>query len=428
MEIYPKPIKKKCHQKILEQMNELNNSICKINNNEIGIFCNIKYNHKIIQVIIINNNINSDEYLNKIKVIINNREEIINIEKILYKDIKQNISIIKIKTNNKNIKYLELDDNLYKKESELYYNNESIYILQNKDNDILVSYGIIKEIHNNEIIYKGNVNSNYSLIFNLNNNKLIGINKDKTNFYNKGICFNNLIKEIKNYNNYNEINILVEIKKENINKKVYFINDNGNDLNKFNDYNTELYINNKSEKYKTYFISENIGINNIILKFEYELKNIKNMFRGCINITEINFINFNSKNIENMQFMFYKCINLKKINFNNTFDTINVKDMSFMLYNCRSLTNLPDISIWDTKNVKDMSYMFSGCSLLNNLPDISKWKTKNVENMSYMFTGCNSLYNLPDISIWDTNNVKDMNYMFDGCSLLKNIPKKFLNK
>ena len=53
---YPKPITKQCQQKILEQMNEINNSICRINNNqEIGIFCNIKYNHKNIQVIIINN-------------------------------------------------------------------------------------------------------------------------------------------------------------------------------------------------------------------------------------------------------------------------------------------------------------------------------------------------------------------------------------
>ena len=428
MELYPKSITKQCHQKILEQMNEINNSICKINNGEIGLFCKIKYNNKINQVLIINNNVNNDEYINKIKVLINNREEIINIDKILFKDMKQNITIIKIKNNNKNIKYIELDDNLFKKESEFYYNDESIYIIQNKKNETFVLYGVIKEIFNNEIIYKGNVISNYSLIFNLNNNKLIGINKDKTEgYYNKGICFNNIIKRIKNYNNYNEINILVDIKKENLNKKVYYINDNGNDLKELNNYNTELYINNKLEKYKTYIISENIGINNIILKFNYELKNTKNMFRGCINIIEINFLNFNSKYITNMQFMFYKCNRLKNIIFNN-FDTINAQDMSYMFYNCSKLNNLSDISKWDTKNVTDMSYMFSGCSSLNNISDISNWNTKNVEYMSYMFNCCGSLNDLPDISRWDTSNVKEMNYMFDGCSSLKNIPKIFLNK
>ena len=32
MELYPKSVTKQCHQKILEQMNEMNNSICKIKN------------------------------------------------------------------------------------------------------------------------------------------------------------------------------------------------------------------------------------------------------------------------------------------------------------------------------------------------------------------------------------------------------------
>ena len=89
MELYPKSITKQCQQKILEQMNEINNSICRINNNqEIGIFCNIKYNHKNIQVIIINNYINNDKYMNKINVILNNKEQIIDIDEIIYKNKK----------------------------------------------------------------------------------------------------------------------------------------------------------------------------------------------------------------------------------------------------------------------------------------------------------------------------------------------------
>ena len=56
MELYPKSVTKQCHQKILEQMNEMNNSIYKIKNKkEIGLFCYIKYNHNKIPVIIINN-------------------------------------------------------------------------------------------------------------------------------------------------------------------------------------------------------------------------------------------------------------------------------------------------------------------------------------------------------------------------------------
>ena len=434
----------------------MNNSICRIkNNNEIGLFCNIKYKNKINQVLIINNFIDNDKYINKISVILNNKLEIINIDEIINKDKIQNISIIKIKNNNINIKYIEMDDILYKKESEIYYNDESIYIIQTNKEEIFVSYGIIKEINKNEIIYKGNINTNYSLIFNLNNNKLIGIHKNKNKYYNKGICFNNIFKLIKNYIHYNnEINILVDIKKEDINKKIYFINDDKNDLKKLNENNTELYINDIKERYKNYIISDKVGINKIILKFNYDLNNCQHMFSGCTNIIDINFFDFKAKNIINMQCMFFKCKNLKNIDFNSfdtknvidmggifysclrlnslpdisKWDTQNINDMSYMFYNCSSLNNLPDISKWNTKNVNNMSNMFCGCSSLNNLPDISKWNTKNLKNISHMFYCCSSLNNLPDISKWDTKNVNDMDGMFYNCNLLKNIPTKFFNK
>ena len=424
MELYPKSITKRRQQKILEKMNEINNSICKINStNEIGLFCNIKFNHKIIPVLIINNYMNNDNYLNKIQVILNNKEEIIEIQEIIYKDITQNITIIKIKdNNNKNIKYIEIDDKLYEKESEIYYNNESIYIMQIKKEDILVSYGIIKEINKYELIYKGNIKTNYCLIFNLNNNKLIGIHKYKSNYFNKGFCFNNIIKRIKNNINYiNEINILVDIKNEDINKKIYFINDDNNDLRKLNENNIDLYINDKKEKYITYIIAKNIGINKIILKFKKELHNANNMFKDCTNIIEINFFNFTTNQITNMKYMFCKCKNLKKIN-NLSFDTKNVESMIGIFDGCKSLNNLPDISKWDTKNVEDMKDMFNQCILLEKLPDISGWNTQNVKSMSNMFRECKSLYSFPDISKWDTKNVKDMSYMFYHCSSLIDLP------
>ena len=419
MGLYPKSVTKKCHQKILKQMN---NSICKIKNKkEIGIFSYIKYKHSNIYVIIINKYINNEEYLNTINIILNDQEEIIEINEIIFKDKINNISIIKIKNNNKNIKYIEIDDKLYEKESENYYKNESIYIFQTIINDILISYGIIKETNKNEIIYTGNINAEYSFIFNLNNNKLIGNHKNSTKYYNKGIIFNNIIKEIKNYSIMNEINILINIEKEDINKEIYFLNDTVNDIKELNDKNTELYINDMKEKYKTYIKTEKIGINKVTLKFNYNLGNIKNMFEKCEKIIDINFVYFNFRNVINMHGLFYGCKNLKNIKFFNI-DTKNVQNMSWMFSGCISLNNIPDISKWSTKNVFNLSYMFYGCSSLNNLPDISKWETKNVENMRSMFSGCSSINSLPDISKWDTKKVKDMTSMFYDCSSLDNLP------
>ena len=67
----------------------------------------------------------------------------------------------------------------------------------NNKEDILVSYGIINRINKNKIIYSGNINNNskYSLIFNLNNNKLIGIHKNNPKYYNNGIHFKSIINE-----------------------------------------------------------------------------------------------------------------------------------------------------------------------------------------------------------------------------------------
>ena len=120
----------------------------------------------------------------------------------------------------------------------MYYNNESIYIMQiNNINDILISYGIIKEILKNKIIYIGNINSNYeySPIFNSTNNKLIGFHKNKPKYHNNGIFFKIIIKDyrIKDkekyfYNNQNnKISILLNVNKNDVNndKLIYFLDD-----------------------------------------------------------------------------------------------------------------------------------------------------------------------------------------------------------
>jgi len=243
MEEYPRSVTKKCHEKILDQMN---NSIGIIKENEIGLFGQLKYENKDIYVLIINNYIKDEDYQGKINIEINNDKKLIELDNIIYKNIDDNISIIKLKEKDNNIKYIEIDNKLLEKENEIYYYNESIYIIQYNNNDnILISYGIIKGINNNEIIYNGNIKSNYkfSPIFNLSNNKLIGIYKESNKkYFNKGIFLKNNINEfIKIYNypnnikykylyeyyeNNNAIIILVKIENEDINKKVYFL-DNG---------------------------------------------------------------------------------------------------------------------------------------------------------------------------------------------------------
>ena len=428
---------------IYEQMS---NSIGKIKEkDEICIFAYIKYDNKNIPVIIINNH-KFQEKNNMIKISLNNEIKTINLEDIKYINKEYDLKIIEIKENkDDNIKFLEIDNNLYDRDSEINYDKKSIYMINyNNKNDISVSYGLINYINQSELIYLKNKNLilNGSPIFNLSNNKLLGIHQKQLKYYNRGIFFKNIIKEFiikykcnmkrKKYyeSNNNEINILIKVDKEEIDQKIYFMDnyeykDENNEthfhdnLKELNEFNTELYIKNEKKKYKKYFIPKEEGKYNIKLKFNINLTDCSYMFAGCKNIININFIKFNSINITNMKFMFYQC-NIENINL-LSFDTKNVKYMNSMFYNCKNLNKL-DLSSFDIKNVSDINRMFYGSSSLKSLPDISKWNTINVTNIQAIFYECKLLEYLPDISKWDTKKVTLMNHIFYGCSSLKSLP------
>ena len=334
MEDQPRSVTKKCHETITDQMN---NSFCIINEKDIGIFIHIKYENKDIYAILINNIIKNNDYKNKKNVKVNGKDKNIEFEDIIYKNKEDKISIIKLKQKYNKINYIEIDDKLYKNEM----NKESIYIINyNNKNNILISYSVIKEINDNKLIYTGYINSEYKLspIF-LYNNKLIGIHNGGNKYINKGILLKKNINEfidrvkyqnrIKNkYNkNLNEINILIKIKKEDIKKEIYFLdneykkyengkwvyhNDHDN-LKELNEFNTELYIKGEQYEYKKYFIPEKEGEYEIIIKFNKDLLDSSCMFAGCENIVGVDFKSFNTKNVTDMSYMFFGCKSLKMI-------------------------------------------------------------------------------------------------------------------
>ena len=203
MEKYPEPITQNCTKIILEQMN---NSIYKINTKEnyfiTGFFCLIKYKNKNIPVLITNYDIINNIKNNTIDISLNDMNSKIELLNTKYINKLLDIAIIEIKNNkNNNINFLELDDGLYNNNSKKYYSNKSLYILlYNEDKEISVSYGLINRIKDSEIIYSSYkyVNNKISPIFNLSNNKLIGIHKCISNYYNRGIFFKYLIEEFIN--------------------------------------------------------------------------------------------------------------------------------------------------------------------------------------------------------------------------------------
>ena len=449
MEDYPKSVSKRRTKIIYDQMND---SFYKIKGKDnkfgIGIFCKVILNNKTIFFLMTNFHLIDNNYIENnsgIKIKINN--ELINLKfgdkRFKYINKEYDLSIIEIKEN-KIIKlnYLEIDESLYNKELTNISNKDSIYIIHHnnsKQNEISVSYGIIRYINNLKFTCSCNINSSGTIspIFNLNNNKLIGIyinNSYQSKQFIKGIflknvinVFNELINLHKNiFEVKNEINILIKVFKEDINRKIYFLNkeymkykennlieNNDNNLEYLNELNTELYINEKLVKYKKYFKPNNEGEYRIKLKFNFNLTDCSYMFADCENIIKIDFL-FNSYFVKNMKKMFYKCVNLKEINL-LTFDFTNVKDMSYMFSDCENLVSLDLSSFYNKIFCKNLCYL-----------DLSNFTNNNNLNLKCMFHNCKKLKNLNlfinDLKAFD--NSKDY-YFFHKIDILNsNVSKR----
>lgn len=143
------------------------------------------------------------------------------------------------------------------------------------------------------------------------------------------------------------------------------------------------------------------------------------MFRGFVNLEELDISKFDSSRVISMERMFNGSINLKNLNFGDNFDTSNVRNMQRMFSNCKSLEVLDFGDKFDTSNVTDMSWMFETAVKLKSL-DVSQFNTSKVTNMSKMFSSCFDIKEL-DISNFDVSNTTNMSCMFLVMSNLEEI-------
>ena len=175
-------------------------NICKINHKDIngtGFFCNIPFCKTKIPVLITNYHIIGNEILEKnnlIKISYND-EKIAFIleldkERKIYLSPEDDITIIELKEKDGIKNLLELDENLFNDKSEYLYDSKSIYILQYPNgNKSSVSFGNVNNINNKNIyhICSTENGSSGSPILNLFNNKVIGIHKEGSIYYNYNI-------------------------------------------------------------------------------------------------------------------------------------------------------------------------------------------------------------------------------------------------
>ena len=203
----PDPVDISGTRKVLEQMM---NCICKIKVNSVngtGFFCKIPFENDSLKVFMTNYHVLDDLYYKnnkEINLLINDDKEVkiikLGEKRQTYFNKKFDITIIELKENDNINNFLELDDNLFKEETKVYYKGISIYILHYLlGNKATVSYGLSTDIDNFEIkhICSTEHGSSGSPIINLSNHKVIGIHKQGSkNFnFNIGTCLKFPLKD-----------------------------------------------------------------------------------------------------------------------------------------------------------------------------------------------------------------------------------------
>ena len=428
------------------------NNVCKIvkeNLTGTGFLCLIPFPDKLhpLPVLFTCYHVLNDDDIKpgkEIKLIFNDKiEKILKIDssRMIYtsKEEEYDTTIIEIKDeDNFDINnMLEIDNNIYKNNLNEFYRNKTIYIIHYpKGLNSSYSNNIVKNIDlsNVKIIHlcESEDGSSGAPIINLQNFNVLGIHvgKMEKKKANLGIVLKPIIDKFYyiNHNSAkkNEIIMTIDIDKDKVNKKIYFLDNSETEeedeiklnehLSDLNESNVKVYINDEEFKYSKYFIPKKEGRFIIKLVFNFEMKDCSYMFNNCNDIEKIDLSSFNTKNVTDMSYMFNQCQLLENINLME-FQTKNVTNMTKMFYKCESLIGL-NLTYFDTSNVEDMSYMFGYCQNLLYL-DLSSFDTKRVTNMEGLFLFCHNL-NFLDVSSFNTENVVNMKYMF---SVIYNVRK-----
>ena len=184
-------------------------------------------------------------------------------------------------------------------------------------------------------------------------------------------------------------------------------------------YPNQTYINGELQKAPNYTYYFNQSENYVDLIWDHNQINLHCMFIQCSNITEINFINFDTSQVLSMHSMFSHCESLTSLNL-STFDSSKVTTMNDMFDCCYSLTSI-DFTNFDTSSVTEMINMFYSCISLTSL-DLSTFVSTNVRLTRSMFYGCKNLEFI-NMSKFEETNLE----VEDSCSrMFERVPNNII--
>ena len=336
---------------IIQQME---NSLCNVKVKDCsctGFFCRIPFPdiNNMLPVLITANQVIREELLNqndaKIYITFKNDQNFIELNlnnRMKYTNREYDIAIIEIKDSDKINNYLDLDDyiiddilkednninNIYKDQE------QELYIVQYTCNKLSVSYGALSRIDediNYEFYHKcsTDIGSSGAPVFNIYNNKVIGLHKQGNIEFNEniGTFLSYPIKEFIIFNYKLDYEKLLK------------------------EFNTKYNLNIKDTKIEKLDLRwkglGNIGFEDLC---KIEFKELKELILNNNNISEI-------KILSKAKFKKLEILDLSqnKISNINIFENINFKGLK-QLYLCYN--NISDIKVFERANLKNLEILY----------------------------------------------------------------------
>lgn len=170
--------------------------------------------------------------------------------------------------------------------------------------------------------------------------------------------------------------------------------------------------------YTCYALKDIIGLNNLDVS---NVKNMKYMFCGLEQFTDLDISKWNAPKCEDADHMFSSFLKpgdehyngFVRINAPNLFRSGCVKNLRSVFESNNELKYV-NVSNWNVSNVTDMSFMFNSCYELKSVGNLCKWNVSNVTTFKQMFTCCSKLTYIGDLSNWNAPKCTNARFMFGG--------------
>lgn len=152
------------------------------------------------------------------------------------------------------------------------------------------------------------------------------------------------------------------------------------------------------DEWKTYYVEE-------------EVTHLGDAFREVNGLTHLDLGNINKSQLEAVNNICFGTESLIEIKGVDNLVNSNMTDLSTLFTNT-IITEL-NFSNWETNNVERTYSMLESCGSLSSIIGLNIWNTSHLQNMENMFMQCSSLDEI-DISNWDVPLLEETNGTFNG--------------